>query len=545
MTGPPRGSYRSSSRLVIRSMSGGDQVVKVVHTGAKDTNKTMNTRSQFESLESRKYFSVSASFSSSTHVLTVLGDSANNTITVSRDVGGKIFVNGGAVAIAGGPATIANTTVIKVLGQDGNDTITLDETNGALPAASLIGGNGNDTLTGGSGNDHLFGESGSDSLLGKGGNDSLFGGGDNDTLLGGVGNDSASGESGNDLLIWNPGEGSDINEGGDGIDTVEVNGGAVDENFTAVANGTRVRFDRVSPAPFFLDIGTTENLQLNAGAGNDTFTGGAGLAPLISLSIDGGAGNDRITGGDGNDSLIGGDGDDLITGGKGADIAFMGDGNDTFVWNNGDGSDVVEGEGGNDAMVFNSTPLAETVNISANGTRAKVTRDLVNITMDLNGVEEVQFAALGGADNITVNDLTGTDLRAVDLLLDNPASSGIGDGAIDNVVVNGSSKDNVVQVSGSLGNVSVSGLFAQVDVIGGESTDRLTINGQDGNDVISANTLSSNAITLTEDGGVGNDVLVGNAGKNTLLGGDGNDILIGLGGGDSLSGGAGTNITLP
>ena len=33
--------------------------------------------------------------------------------------------------------------------------------------------------------------------------------------------------------------------------------------------------------------------------------------------------------------------------------------------------------------------------------------------MDLNGVEHVQFDALGGADNITVNDLTGTDVTQV------------------------------------------------------------------------------------------------------------------------------------
>ena len=29
--------------------------------------------------------------------------------------------------------------------------------------------------------------------------------------------------------------------------------------------------------------------------------------------------------------------------------------------------------------------------------------------MDLNGVETVDFTALGGADTITVNDLSGTD----------------------------------------------------------------------------------------------------------------------------------------
>ena len=50
-------------------------------------------------------------------------------------------------------------------------------------------------------------------------------------------------------MIWNPGEGTDLNEGGAGTDTVEVNGGNGAETFTVTANGTRVRFDRVSPGP--------------------------------------------------------------------------------------------------------------------------------------------------------------------------------------------------------------------------------------------------------------------------------------------------------
>jgi Ca2+-binding RTX toxin-like protein len=156
-------------------------------------------------------------------------------------------------------------------------------------------------LTGGSGNDLLFGQAGNDVLLGKGGDDLLFGGAGDDTLTGGTGNDSVFGQAGNDRMIWNPGEGSDLNEGGTGYDTVEVNGGSASENFTATPNGTRVRFDRISPAPFTLDIGTTENLVLNANGGDDTFTGSNGLAPLISLKIDGGAGNDTPIGGDGND----------------------------------------------------------------------------------------------------------------------------------------------------------------------------------------------------------------------------------------------------
>src|SRR5712671_3227593 len=62
------------------------------------------------------------------------------------------------------------------------------------------------------------------------------------------------GQAGNDPMIWNPGDGNDLFEGGDGIDTAEVNGGNGSETFTITANGTRVRFDRVTPAPFTLDI---------------------------------------------------------------------------------------------------------------------------------------------------------------------------------------------------------------------------------------------------------------------------------------------------
>src|SRR5215475_9859084 len=126
--------------------------------------------------------------------LSVLGDALDNNITVSRDAAGAILVNGGAVAVLGGQPTVANTSVIQVFGQGGNDTIALDEANGALPGAELFGGAGNDTLTGGSGDDLLFGGTGNDILLGKGGNDMLFGGDGNDTLTGGSGSDQMFGE---------------------------------------------------------------------------------------------------------------------------------------------------------------------------------------------------------------------------------------------------------------------------------------------------------------------------------------------------------------
>src|SRR5260221_6549021 len=195
---------------------------------------------------------IKATFSPDAGLLSVFGDDGDNVIVTSRDAAGQILVNGGAVPVRGGTATVANTATIQVFGNGGNDTISLDESNGALPAAQLFGGAGNDVLTGGSGADQLFGGAGNDTLLGKGGNDLLFGGAGNDTLIGGTGDDQVFGEAGNDPLILNPGDGTDLFEGGDGTDTAEVNGGNASETFTINADPQRVRLQRIFPRRSFV-----------------------------------------------------------------------------------------------------------------------------------------------------------------------------------------------------------------------------------------------------------------------------------------------------
>jgi Ca2+-binding RTX toxin-like protein len=475
-----------------------------------------------------------ASFSQGAGALTVFGDSLDNSIVTSRDAAGNILVNNGAVGIIGDRPTVANTGLIQVFGQAGNDTISLDEANGALPAALLFGGAGNDTLTGGSGNDQLFGGAGNDTLLGKGGDDLLFGGDGNDTLIGGTGNDQMFGQAGNDRMIWNPGEGTDLMEGGDGIDTAEVNGGNGAETFSLVANGTRVRFDRLTPAPFSLDIGTTENFVLNMDGGDDVFTASNGLASLISLTVDGGTGNDSITGGDGNDTLIGGDGNDTIIGGRGNDTLLGGTGDDTFVWNPGDGSDTVQGQDGTDTLIFNGANVNEKINITANHGRVKFTRDVGNVTMDVNGVENIDFNARGGADNISVGDLTGTGVTQVALDLAATPGSGVGDGAADSVTVNGTNGSDNIQVAGTGSSVTVAGLPATVNLTGSEgANDKLVVEGGAGNDVITAAGLAAGVIGLTIDGGAGNDTITGSQGNDRLIGGDGNDTVIGGRGNDT------------
>ena len=421
--------------------------------------------------------------------LTVFGDELDNNLQVSRNAAGTILVNGGAVPVIGGAATVANTSLIQVFGQGGNDTIALSEVNGALPAANLFGGAGNDVLTGGSGNDQLFGQAGNDTLLGKGGNDLLFGGADNDTLTGGDADDQVFGQAGNDRMIWNPGDDTDLNEGGDGTDTVEVNGGNGAEQFTTTANGTRVRFDRVNPAPFSIDIGTSEALTLNANGGDDSFSAGGNLAPLIAITVDGGTGNDTLNGSNGNDVLLGGDGNDTIDGNQGSDTALMGAGDDTFVWDPGDGSDTVEGQDGADQMLFNGANINERIDVSANGGRVRFTRDVANIVMDLNDVETIGVKALGGADTLTVNDLSGTDLTSF-----NPDLGG-NDGAADNLVINGTNANDVISAFGNATTTTVSGLAPRVNATGHvTSNDRLVVNALAGDDVVDGSGLTAAAL---------------------------------------------------
>jgi Ca2+-binding RTX toxin-like protein len=335
---------------------------------------------------------------------------------------------------------------------------------------------------------------------------------------------------------------------GDGRpDTVIVNGTARADTIQITGSGTSFTVTGLSSTIAVQGSeGANDRLVVNALGGDDAVNASGLSSGVVGLTVDGGAGNDRITGSAGNDVLIGGDGNDTITGGRGSDLALLGAGDDTFVWNPGDGSDTVEGQGGVDTLQFNGSNADEKIDLSANGGRLRLTRDVGNVTMDVAGVERVNVAALGGADTLTVNDLSGTGVTDVNLDLAAPAGSGTGDGRPDTVIVNGTSGNDLALVSGDARGVSVAGLAAQVNITGSEATlDSLFINALGGDDVVDALGLAAGAISLTADGGDGNDVLIGSAGDHTLLGGAGDDILIAGSGQHTLDGGPGDNIVIP
>jgi Ca2+-binding RTX toxin-like protein len=221
----------------------------------------------------------------------------------------------------------------------------------------------------------------------------------------------------------------------------------------------------------------------------------------IPTTIDGGDGDDTLDGGAGAESLLGGDGDDTIDGNGGTDSAVMGSGDDTFIWDPGDGSDAVEGENGADTMLFNGANGAEQMTLSANGSRLTFFRVQGAITMDTAGVERVAVKALGGADVITINDLAGTDVDAVDIDLAGVPGGAAGDAQPDRVVVKGTNGDDAITVDGDAGGILTSGLAAAVGIEHAEAAnDRLEIETLDGIDTLNSAGLAAGTIQLLFDG---------------------------------------------
>jgi Ca2+-binding RTX toxin-like protein len=210
----------------------------------------------------------------SNSVLTVTGTSANDVIvlTVASKTQYSITLNGQQSKFA--------TSKVKSIVIDagaGNDKINVKAAIAAK--VSLIGGDGNDTITGGGGAESITGGAGDDSLSGGAGNDTVRGGAGSDFILGGAGNDKLFGDAGDDYIYGDAG--NDTLNGGDGNDTL----GGDDENTLAFVGQT---------AP--TDV--AGNDSLNGGAGDDWLLGGVG-----ELVISDSNGKDTMTGGTGSDII--------------------------------------------------------------------------------------------------------------------------------------------------------------------------------------------------------------------------------------------------
>ena len=233
-------------------------------------------------------------------------------------------------------------------------------------------------------------------------------------------------------------------------------------------------------------------LTVRSGAGDDTAVGGA-----ANDVLKGGSGEDFLLGGAGTDRVYVGRGADFVNGGVGTDTEVLGPGDDTAAWNPGEGNDAISGGLGRDTLAFNGSDVDEQMSLTADGTSAVFLRSQGAIRMDLDGVERLDLATFGGADTVTIGDLSGTALTVADI--DLAAAAGTGDNEIDTVVVNGTDRPDRVEVARYAGAVDVTGLRAETVVGGGEPDDRLEIDTFQGDDSVTVDQAARALLDIAVD----------------------------------------------
>jgi hypothetical protein len=141
------------------------------------------------------------------------------------------------------------------------------------------------------------------------------------------------------------------------------------------------------------------------------------------------------------------------------------------------------------------------MSLSANASRAVLIRDIAQIRMDLANLEQVDVRALGAADSLTVNDLTGTDVTGVDL--DLASTLATPDGSADSVTLRGTGFADAVRVRADGSDVTVAGLPAAVRISGAEPADHLQVNTVGGDDSVSVSDAARAVMGVDVDLGTG------------------------------------------
>lgn len=437
----------------------------------------------------------------------------------------------------------------------GNSAITM----GGVAAGSFTsiervifrGGTGNDIVKGGGTLDTLVGNAGDDVLDGWFGNDSLSGGLGADTLIGGEGLDTAT------YVNSTAGVNVDLriagaqDTGGEGVDTLSgieyLTGSNFGDNLHGNDGFNLIVDNAVSGAAGQTDslfgyggndsilvtraaAAVATNVNINGGDGADflevrsgtlsaalaansagligtTYAalGTTGTRYLDVVTLDGGAGNDRI----------------VLTGVKSA-VINAGSGNDTLSLSllgaaTESKHTVTLGAGADTIQLAGTGTVASTVEHGNVVTDFEVgnTGDRFEMTTFLNGSLTGYTA---NSDAFTSGHLnlvqSGTDLL---LQVDRDAAGGANAPVTIFTINNGYTGGfTIFNFDGFIDNMVLTGFAADETIIGAIKDDVLS--GAGGNDTLIG--LAGNDIL---DGGTGNDVLLGGLGDDTLTGGDGID----------------------
>ena len=271
-----------------------------------------------------------------------------------------------------------------LIGGEGNDSLYGSIGNFGEGRNSLEGGLGNDTLrvfatqdtaSGGAGDDFIVSSTvvalssvgASSSFPGFAGRNFLDGGADNDTIVAAFSTDTMIGGTGNDSLsgIFTSGSGGEGNDtinasfGGTSATLVTLNGGIGDDrligNTTVVTGFTVTNFFNGGEGNDRMIFGTQRDRIIGDASGNDIISYATGVNfnlnnnTVVNVITDT-LGSNFITGGNGTDVITTGAGDDILFGGlTTGTTAQLTDGSDTL--DSGSGNDTLLGDFGNDYLL--------------------------------------------------------------------------------------------------------------------------------------------------------------------------------------------------
>ncbi len=308
---------------------------------------------------------------------------------------------------------------------------------------------------------------------------------------------------------------------------------------------------------------TLQGIAITGGTGNNLIdltgvtTTAFSRAGGVTVSVQGGAGNDTLLGSAFADQLNGGEGNDLLSGGVGNDSLNGGAGTDGF--RDVAYTDFVQGQIRDISLT--STSFLVKVGAGTLSADSLLDFEFADITGGLmrdriNAASFTNSAVTtisGGGGNDVVTGTAGADmimsLTGADLLNGGGGSDTIFAGSGNDTISGGDGADNL---NGQNGDDCILGEAGNDVLIGGAGVDTLAggldndflsgqteaglLNGGDGNDTLQGNTAND-----TLNGEAGDDRLFGLQGNDILSGGDGADSLLGALGNDSLNAGAGAD----
>ena len=308
-------------------------------------------------------------------------------------------------------------TGITMIGGLGNDTLRLDGEDDAYEQFVALGGQGNDVIFGGANGDFIFGD---DNIA----NDDI----DDLVQLLASGIDLSVPENRQNIH-------DKLNRVADqkgGMDTIASYGGndfidSGDETVAPEFNGVVTPYYRPDGTPFDADdydangiLKDTSQAHILQNRHGDLVMAGDGDDLVFT-----GTGQDEVQAGKGFNQVYTGADDDIIDARESTGEFYAGAGDDLIRWDYIAGSNMtVDGQEGKDRLVatLNDNGSEITLQKAATGTAAvlairdnKLDKNSAFDSLALTEVEALSLEMKAGDDELTIDDLIDTDLRAVDI----------------------------------------------------------------------------------------------------------------------------------